>query len=81
MSNNCLFGDQSIVPMVMFHIVGGENMGWEYRHIAESVAEFESKIASLQDEGFNFKFWSPGQKENTWMSLNTKPGRVLGIGS
>lgn len=53
-----LFGDKSVVPMVMFHSVGAENLDWIYRHVSCPVAPFEEKLRVLKQAGFNFIFWS-----------------------
>lgn len=58
MRGDGLFGDESVVPVVMFHTVGTESMDWEYRHIAEPVTAFELKVSALKKAGFNFIFWS-----------------------
>jgi len=52
-----LMGDSSIVPVVMFHSIGGETLDWVYNHVAEPVEAFESKIVSLKNAGFNFILW------------------------
>lgn len=51
-------GDNNIVPVVMFHSVGAENLDWVYSYISEPCFEFESKIRHLKDGGFNFITWS-----------------------
>lgn len=57
MKNSWLYGDNRIVPMVMFHSIGQEDLDWEYRHIAEPVSAFEAKVAGLNRAGFNFISW------------------------
>ena len=53
-----LFGDKSIVPVVMFHSVGlHDAIDWPYHYISEPLLVFENKIKILHECGYNFIFW------------------------
>ena len=54
---NRLFGDNRIIPVVMFHSIGLENSNWIFKHISEPIYNFEKKIKYLCRNGFNFIFW------------------------
>lgn len=58
MTHRWLMGDTSVVPVVMFHSVGAEKLDWVFNYISEPITEFESKIRSLKEGGFNFITWS-----------------------
>jgi len=53
-----LTGDNSVVPVVMFHSVGAENLDWVFNYISEPIATFEDKIRVLAEAGFHFATWS-----------------------
>jgi len=57
MKKSWLRADNQVVPMVMFHSVGLEDLDWEYNYISEPVRAFEDKVASLSGAGFNFITW------------------------
>lgn len=57
MMHRWLMGDPTIVPVVMFHSVGAENLDWIFNYISEPIVDFESKIRSLKEGGFNFITW------------------------
>jgi len=50
-------GDKRVVPVVMFHSVGAEQLDWIFNYISEPLQEFEAKIRTLKEEGFNFITW------------------------
>ncbi|MCK5359949.1 MAG: polysaccharide deacetylase family protein [Gammaproteobacteria bacterium] len=52
------YGDNKIVPVVMFHSVGAENLDWIFNYISEPSLDFESKISCLKKGGFNFITWT-----------------------
>ncbi|HEY9202182.1 MAG TPA: polysaccharide deacetylase family protein [Gammaproteobacteria bacterium] len=58
MVNNKFFGNNNIIPVVMFHSVGAENNDWVFSYISEPCSAFESKIRHLKKGGFNFITWS-----------------------
>lgn len=58
MSKQSLFGDPSVVPVVMLHSVGAENLDWVFRHVSCPIVPFEDKIRALQQAGFHFLFWN-----------------------
>lgn len=51
------YGNKDIVPVVMFHSVGAENLDWVFNYISEPYSNFESKIRFLKNGGFNFITW------------------------
>lgn len=52
-----LTGNPGVVPVVMFHSVGAENLDWTFNYISEPIVNFESKIRALKKGGFNFITW------------------------
>jgi len=57
MLNSSTFGDSAVVPVVMFHSVGAENLEWVFNYISSPRDAFEKKISHLKAAGFNFIFW------------------------
>jgi peptidoglycan/xylan/chitin deacetylase (PgdA/CDA1 family) len=52
-----MFGDDSIIPVIMFHSVGLENENWVFSHVSEPYDCFEDKISALVRSGYRFLFW------------------------
>jgi peptidoglycan/xylan/chitin deacetylase (PgdA/CDA1 family) len=52
-----MFGNEDIVPVVMFHSVGLAGTDWVFSHISEPLECFEEKIAALCRAGYHFLFW------------------------
>ena len=50
-------GNDTIVPVVMFHSVGLAGSDWVFSHISEPLDLFEAKIRILRRSGFRFLFW------------------------
>ncbi len=51
-------GDRRVIPVVMFHSVGAENLDWVFNYISEPLSNFEAKIRALKEGGFHFITWS-----------------------
>lgn len=52
-----LLPDRSVVPVLMFHSVGLENIPWVFSQISEPVNLFKKKLSLLKKGGFNSIFW------------------------
>ncbi len=52
-----LSGNDLIIPAVMFHSVGLQDVDWIYRHLSGPVDLFEAMIAMLVRKGTRFVFW------------------------
>ena len=53
-----LLANKRIVPVLMFHSVGLENLKWEFSHISEPVDLFQKKLRLFVDHKFNTIFWN-----------------------
>jgi peptidoglycan/xylan/chitin deacetylase (PgdA/CDA1 family) len=54
-----LFGDNEIIPVVMFHSIGlCKNDNWIFNYISEPIDYFKDKIEYLHRKKFNFITWN-----------------------
>ena len=51
-------GNETIVPVVMFHSVGLAGSDWVFSYISEPLDLFEDKIRILRKAGYTFIFWN-----------------------
>jgi peptidoglycan/xylan/chitin deacetylase (PgdA/CDA1 family) len=54
-----LFGDNGIIPVVMFHSIGlCKKIDWVFNYISEPIDYFKDKIEYLHKKKFNFITWN-----------------------